>query len=129
MGACTKDPSAEVSPNSNTARYVAQLSAAKGTDAFKYWPFYARPLVNSVFDHLIYELAAIGEDASEARKIVHFQEAVTSLNKLDTMMPFLIETGEAEELVAVGNRVAKAAGLDPKKYGSGEGPLSAGRNW
>ena len=109
--------------------YKSRLAGAKGEDAFKRWPFYARPFVNRIFDRLVADVAAVGESASEEKKVACFNRAVSSLNRLDAVMPFLIETTEAEQLVGLGNQIAKVAGLDPRKYGDREGPLSAGRNW
>jgi hypothetical protein len=43
--------------------------------------------------------------------------------------PTLIETDEREQLCELCNVVATAAGLDPKKYGGGEGPASEWRDW
>jgi hypothetical protein len=126
--ACSKDGRVEaatpVPPD-----YKSRLVGAKAEDAFKRWPFYARPFVNRIFDRLVTDLAALGESAAEEKKVACFSRAVSSLNRLDAVMPFLIETTEAEQLVGVGNQIAKVAGLDPRKYGDREGPLSAGRNW
>jgi hypothetical protein len=41
----------------------------------------------------------------------------------------LIETGEREQLSELCNGIARAAGLDPTKYGGGEGPASEWRDW
>jgi len=112
-----------------TAAYRSKLTSAKGENAFVRWPFYARPFVNRIFDRLVADLATLGEGAAEEKKVACFSRAVASLNTLDATMPFLIETTEAEQLVGLGNSIAKAAGLDPLKYGDREGPLSAGRNW
>jgi hypothetical protein len=83
----------------------------------------------SVFDHLIQTLAALGEDASEKIKIAAFKEAVLALNALNETDESLIETGEREDLCELCNVVAKAAGIDPAKYGDGEGPASEWRDW
>ncbi len=109
--------------------YQSRLAGAKGENSFKTWPFYARPVLNRIFDRLVADLAALGESAPEEMKLACFNRAVASLNRLDAVIPFLIETTEAEQLVASGNQIAIAAGLDPRKYGDREGPLSAGRNW
>jgi hypothetical protein len=128
FAACGKEPrvTAAAAPATD---YKSKLASAKGENPFVRWPFYARPFVNQIFDRLVADLAALGEDAAEEKKAACFSRAVASLNTLDATMPFLIETTEAEQLVGLGNSIAKAAGLDPRKYGDREGPLSAGRNW
>ena len=83
----------------------------------------------SVFDKLIEELAALGEQAPEKQKIAAFQRAVEALNALNEEDESLIETGEREDLCELCNVVAEAAGVDPSKYGDGEGPASEWRDW
>src|SRR5215207_8637845 len=113
--ACSKErPIDAAAPG--PADYKSRLAGARGDHAFTRWPFYARPFVTRIFDRLITDLAAAGESASEEKKIACFGRAATSLNRLDAVMPFLIETTEAEQLVGVGNQIAQAAGLNPRKY-------------
>ncbi len=83
----------------------------------------------AVFDELIEKLAALGEFAPEEQKIAAFKSAVEALNGLNEADPSLIETGEREDLCELFNIVATAAGLDPAKYGDGEGPASEWRDW
>lgn len=82
-----------------------------------------------IFDSLIDELAIHGDQASEDEKLAAFQKAVEALNKLNEKDDSLIETGEREDLCELCNRIAVAAGLDPLKYGDGEGPASNWRDW
>jgi hypothetical protein len=82
-----------------------------------------------VFDKLIEKLAALGEHAPENQKIAAFKEAVEALNVLNELDESLIETGEREELCELCNIIAMAAGIDPDKYGDGEGPASEWRHW
>ena len=83
----------------------------------------------TVFDKLISKLAALGSDASEQEKIALFKEAIEATNMLNEEDESLIETGEREDLCELTNRIATAAGIDPKKYGGGEGPASEWRDW
>jgi hypothetical protein len=82
-----------------------------------------------IFDNLIAKLIALGELAPEKAKLEAFREAVEALNELSEKDRSLIETGEREGLCALCNMVARAAGLDPSKYGQGEGPASEWREW
>jgi hypothetical protein len=83
----------------------------------------------AVFDKLISKLITLGSDASEQQKIALFKEAIESTNILNEKDESLIETGEREDLCELTNRIATAAGIDPKKYGGGEGPASEWRDW
>lgn len=83
-----------------------------------------------IFEQLIAKLAALGERAGEEEKLDASRTAVEALNALDEENAnMLIETGEREELCDLCNRIASAAGLDPSKYGGGEGPASMWRDW
>ena len=82
------------------------------------------------FDDLLEKLAMLGEHASETAKLESFREAVEALNTLnDDVGGNLIETDEREQLVALCNVIAIAAGLEPARYGGGEGPASEWRDW
>ena len=83
----------------------------------------------AVFDRLIERLVALGEQAPEATKLAAIREAVEALNALNEQDESLIETGEREDLCELCNVVTAAAGLDPEKYGDGEGPASEWRDW
>lgn len=83
-----------------------------------------------IFDRLIDRLISLGESALEEEKLGAFREAIEALNELDEEnFHMLIETDEASTLIDLCNRIALAAGLDPKKYGGGEGPASIWRDW
>lgn len=83
----------------------------------------------AVFDRLLKELIALGETGEEDQKLALFREAVEALNELNAEVPNLIETGEREQLCELFNEIARAANLDPTKYGGGEGPASQWRDW
>lgn len=82
-----------------------------------------------VFDGLLEDLIEAGPAASDERKLAAIQKAVEALNALNEQDDLLIETGEREDLCELVNLVAVAAGLDPTKYGDGEGPASEWRDW
>ena len=83
-----------------------------------------------IFDTLLSNLVALGENASEEDKIQKFQIAVESLNSLnDETDGSLIETDEREELCELFNMISVKAGIDPRNYGDGEGPASEWRDW
>jgi hypothetical protein len=72
----------------------------------------------------------MGKDACEEQKIDLFKKAILATNDLDEATGHtLIETGEREELCELTNQISIACGLDPKKYGSGEGLASEWRDW
>ena len=83
----------------------------------------------AIFDQLIAKLVALGSGASADAKLSLFQEAIAATNTLNEQDESLIETGEREDLCELTNRVAVAAGLEPAKYGDGEGPASEWRDW
>lgn len=117
--------------------YPKRLDATKSAYPFKRWAESgleqyteeACASVAQVFDELIRNLVALGEHAPEEKKIDAFKEAVVALNTLNEEDESLIETGEREELCELCNVVATAAGIDPSKYGGGEGPASEWRDW
>jgi len=83
----------------------------------------------AIFDQLIEQLVALGRDGGEPEKLTAFQKAIEATNYANDEDPSLIETGEREELCELCNLIASAAGLDPSKYGDGEGPASEWRDW
>ena len=131
--ACTKQVSPESTPKAAARApqndYEKRLVATRSEFRFEHWPAHARPAVVAVFEQLLADLVAAGESASESQKIECFKRAVSALNEIDRKDHTVIETSEAEQLIDIGNHIARAAGLDPQKYGDKEGPLSAGRNW
>ena len=84
----------------------------------------AERILNDLVDGLI----EVGEAASETKKIGLFKTAVEALNALDAET-HMIETGEREELCDLFNLMAVDCGIDPSKYGDGEGLASEWRNW
>lgn len=121
------------------AAYADSLNKVKKDYPFENWkknqhaglPQYTDANCNAarqIFDNLLAELAALGKDASEADKIALFKAAIIRLNELNDGTA-LIETGEAEQLVLLTNKIAIMAGIDPSKYGGGEGPASEWREW
>ncbi|WBA40813.1 hypothetical protein [Hymenobacter canadensis] len=79
-----------------------------------------------IFDTLIADLIACGEQASEKQKVALFQQAIEATNELPEDM---IETGEREQLCELTNTITLACGLQPEKYGDGEGLASEWREW
>ncbi len=117
--------------------YLDRLTATKARFPFVIWQDSgldqytpeACAAFAAVFEQLIEKLAALGEDAPEVQKIALFQVAVEALNSLNDEDDSLIETGEREDLCALCNVVLRAAGIDPSKYGDGEGPATEWRDW
>jgi hypothetical protein len=117
--------------------YAHQLAEIKARYPFRRWQESgldqytpeACAACAEVFDGLIENLSTLGEQAPEAKKLECFRAAVAQLNALNEDDPCLIETGEREDLCELCNVVAVAAGLDPAKYGGGEGPASEWRDW
>ncbi len=83
----------------------------------------------SVFDRVIEKLVDLGEHATEQTRLDAIRSAVEELNTLNKEDDSLIETGEREDLCELVNLVASTCGLDPSKYGDGEGPASEWREW
>jgi len=84
----------------------------------------------AIFDTLIASLIALGKDAKESEQMAAFETAVLALNDLDDELDNgFIETGEREDLCELCYIIAEAAGIDPTKYGDGEGPASEWREW
>lgn len=120
--------------------YESKLAAAKAFYPFKNWrenyknglTQYTEANCNKtkkVFDDLIDALAAIGKDAPENEKIDLFKTAILKTNQLNDEIEGLIETGEREDLCELTDKITVACGLDPHKYGSGEGLASEWREW
>lgn len=121
--------------------YAADLEATKQSYPFDVWhqrfedglEQYTKQNCNKarkIFDTLIAELISLGMDADESQKMEKFETAVLALNELNAELDEeLIETGEREELCELCCVICKAAGIDPTKYGDGEGPASEWREW
>lgn len=82
-----------------------------------------------VFDDLIASLIKSGENASEEQKKELFKTAILKTNQLNEEIDGLIETGEREDLCELTDKITIACGLDPHKYGDGEGLASEWRDW
>src|SRR5215469_10577789 len=119
------------------SEYCRRLLAAKSGYPFPRWASSIPELYTDsvcaafagVFDALIAKLVGLGETASEQDKLQAFHDAVRALNELQQQDLSLIETGEREDLCELCNVVARAAGLDPTKYGNGDGPADEWREW
>jgi hypothetical protein len=81
-----------------------------------------------IMKELVDGLIEVGETAPEAKKVSLFKTAVEALNLLNDET-HLIETGEREELCELFNLISVDCGIDPSKYGSGEGLASEWRDW
>jgi hypothetical protein len=118
-------------------KYEVKLNSAKAGYPFQRWQESgleqytpeACAAFAAVIDLLIADLGQVGVDATESVKLAAFEKAVVALNKLNEADESLIETGEREDLCELINTIAVAAGLDPSKYGNGEGPASEWRDW
>jgi len=104
------------------------MASTKTLKAIQYTPEVCAAFA-AVFDRLIEKLIQIGEGASEQSKLDLLHEAVEALNTLNEQDENLIETGEREDLCALVHLVTTACGLDPSKYGDGEGPAGEWREW
>lgn len=85
--------------------------------------------IKNVFDNLITSLIDIGEKAREEEKRMLFKTAILETNHLNNEIDGLIETGEREDLCDLTDSISIACGLDPAKYGDGEGLASEWREW
>jgi hypothetical protein len=85
--------------------------------------------IKKVFDDLINSLIEIGNNATEEQKKQLFKSAILKKNQLNEEIDGLIETGEREDLCELTDIITKACGLDPTKYGDGEGLASEWREW
>ena len=120
--------------------YAQKLNATKQTYPFDRWELRGNELEQyspencaraaEVFDQLIADLAELGEAADEPLKMNAFRRAIEALNDLNQEnYGMLIESEEAEALCMLCNQIAIAAGLNPARYGNGEGPASEWRDW
>jgi hypothetical protein len=136
----TSSAPAHSAPASPMSDFSHRLHATKQHYPFAHWVAAGEFLkqyseancaaVAGIFDALIEELAMLGEQASSEAKLEAFREAVEALNTLNAEAGGnLIETGEAEQLVALCNVIAAASGLEPAHYGGGEGVASEWREW
>jgi len=84
----------------------------------------------AIFDNLISGLIELGENADEDKKVNLFKHAILATNALNEECDdCLIETGEREDLCELTDVITKACGLNPEKYGDGEGLATEWREW
>lgn len=120
--------------------YTKSLEACKELFPFDYWvqdyndglgsysPENAR-IIESVFSGLIQALIALGCSAKQTEKIGQFESAVARLNLINRETPGLIETMEREEFCELFDEIGRAAGIDVKEFGGGEGIATEWRDW
>ncbi len=82
-----------------------------------------------IFDDLIDNLMALGEDAAKAEKEQQFQTAIEATNVLSAEVEDLIETGEREDLCDLIDEITRAANLNPQDYANGDGIADLWRAW
>jgi hypothetical protein len=86
--------------------------------------------MRKIFDDLIADLIAKGEHAAEAEKVESFRIAIEATNEMnDEFDGSFIETGERKDLWELTNVISIAAGINPDKYGGGEGLATEWREW
>lgn len=87
-------------------------------------------LARAIVDNLLANLVDLGKSASLNDKLELFRVSVEAMNELnDELDGCLIETGERDELCALYDDIAVAAGIDPAQYGEGDGIASEWRDW
>lgn len=128
------------STNQNNNEYQNKLLATKEIYPFDDWregyndgltQYSAKNCnkIKKVFDDLITSLIEIGNNASEEQKIQLFKTAILKTNQLNEEIDGFIETGEREDLCELTDEITRACGLDPDKYGDGEGLATEWREW
>lgn len=126
--------------NKTNMEYQNKLNACKSTYPFKRWrDSFKNGLeqyteincnkIEGVFDNLIAALVTAGENAAEKDKVTIFKTAILETNTLNDEIEGLIETGEREDLCELTDIITRGCGLDPEKYGAGEGLASEWREW
>lgn len=133
FAACSRDqpaPTRAIPTNSRTPAtdYEQKLAATKAHYRFTQQSWRSSSRFTAIFDTLVTELTATGENAPDAQKFATFRRAVTALNELHRKDPSLIETSEAEHLCELLAKVALAAGMPPSKFPTEEGAAD-GRDW
>ena len=118
--------------------YADRLNRSRADFPFSEWKTSLAPRLTTmpafcdrakkILSDLIDELIRLGEAAPEAEKIGLFKTAVEALNVLN-YEDGIIETTAREELCELFWGIAVNAGIDPSKYGNGEGPASEWRDW
>ncbi len=126
--------------NKETMEYQNKLNECKKSYPFNRWKeSFSHGLeqyteencnkVKEIFDNLIAGLISAGENISETEKVALFKTAILASNELNNEIDGLIETGEREDLCDLTDIITRASGLDPEKYGGGEGLASEWRDW
>jgi hypothetical protein len=95
------------------------------------WDLYSKAncdRAEGILHDLVDGLIDAEETASEEKKVAVFKSAVESLNALNDETG-MIETGEREDLCEVLDLIATDCGIDPGKYGNGEGIATEWRDW
>jgi hypothetical protein len=124
--------------SSMTEKQIAEIRARYPFSRYPFAPLFyvfggktrkARRTFVLIFDQLLERLRNLGTDASETERMEAFEEAVLALNALNEEYEGMIETDEREQLCTLFNVIAVATGIDPTKYGDGEGPASEWRDW
>ncbi len=133
FAACSREqpvPTSAIPTHARTPAtdYERKLAATKAQYPFTQPSWRSSSRFTAIFDTLISELAATGENAPDTQKFAAFRRAVTALNELHRKDPSLIETSEAEHLCELLAKVALAAGIPPSKFPTEEGAAD-GRDW
>lgn len=116
--------------------YAQKLELAKKYYPFEKWLTYDMDMyteescgkAQKILDNLLSGLLTLGEAASETEKIRLFEICVNALNDLNDE-DGMIETGEREDLCELIDTIGTEAGIDPDKYGDGDGIASEWRDW
>ena len=135
-----KENASQPANKSMNTDYQNKLLAAKQFYPFEKWRAsynegltqYTKANCNKakkIFDDLITSLIRLGENASEEQKIALFKTAILQTNQLNDAIEDLFETGEREDLCELTNQITIACGLNPDKYGEGEGLATEWREW
>ena len=121
----------------DTGAYCERLEAAKSHYPFSDWHETGAEMYTDevcarfagIFDRLIQKLVAAGPGAEEEVKLELFEEAVRALNQISDEDEGLIETSERDELCVLCDVIAVAGGMEPARYGGGEGVATEWREW
>ena len=121
----------------DTETYAEGLEATKSHYPFAEWQETGAEMytdevcarIAGIFDRLIQKLIAAGLGAEEPVKLGIFEEAVRALNQISDEDEGLIETSERDELCVLCDVIAVAGGMEPARYGGGEGVATEWREW
>jgi len=135
----TRKPGERIVPNIEQMAYADRLNSQRSnfpvakwrTAGERGWELYSkdkRDRAESNLHELIDGLIHVGEEAPEAKKVALFKKTVEALNELNDETE-MIETGEREDLCELLDQIAADCGIDPGKYGNGEGLATEWRDW